>query len=88
VYQFAGLFTDGLRHRRVSMAESAHRDTTQGIQVLPVFRIPQPDAFTVFKLDWQAFVGRHEVISHFFTSSKIEKAARYRLPAFTLVLIL
>jgi hypothetical protein len=70
VHQFTGLFRDGLCYCRVGMAKSAYRDTTQDVHVLPVFSVPQPDAFTAFKLDWQPLVGRHKMISHFLLHPK------------------
>ena len=48
--QYASLIRQCLCHGRVGVSEATNSDTTQGIQVLFMFVIPQPDTFTAFKL--------------------------------------
>ena len=67
MYQCAGLVRYCLRDGRVGVSEAANRDTAQGIQILFMFVVPQPDAFAPFKLHRKTIVGRHNVISHFYT---------------------
>ena len=64
VHQLARLLADGPGDRRVGVAQAAHGNAGQGIEVLPVLAVPQPDAFTTLELHGQPVIGRHKMLGH------------------------
>ena len=64
VHEAARLVAEGLRHRRVGVTETAHRDASDGIEVPASLLVPQPDAFPPIEGDRLAGVRPHQGICH------------------------
>ena len=80
VNKFCSLFGNGCCNSGMCMAEAAHGNTAECIEILPALGIPEPDTLTPFKLNGQAGIGRHKMFCHVYRQSKKEKAACRRLP--------
>ena len=81
VHQFGSLVGKRRRYGRMRMSQPAYRDAAECVEVLPVFAVPQPDAFTTLESDRESVIGRHQVLGHFSAVPETEKAVCSRLPA-------
>ena len=60
MYKRSGLITDRVGQNRVGVAQAAHRDAADRVEVAPPIRIEQPRAFATFERHRHPRVGVHQ----------------------------
>jgi hypothetical protein len=70
VQQGRRLVAQRLRHVRVGVTETGHRDAAQRVEVALAIAVPQPGAFAARERDRQPVVGGHKCVAHAVTSQK------------------